>query len=268
MTSISPIGTRGLRINSYVDPCNSAAVRRGVVRISVPGSNVPGSASKFNFSTTTRVVPSAFATVRVTSSRYCRPSLNVTGLSNTTVPRIAPPAKLPDCITLSLSTTFSISFGMLLGEAPNGTVASGSPACVTVCPSLIDVFSGPRATAGPVICPTFCSSSETPIAVMSTFSRGALRNGRYANRSMQYPTTPHTVTADKNATTTTHQGVTPDGSAILFSTTTDTVKLVHAPSTNTSLCAKLMNFSTPYTSVYPSAISAYKLPTATVAMSI
>ena len=36
----------------------------------------------------------------------------------------------------------------------------------------------------------------------------------------------------------------------------------HAPSTKMSECAKLMNFRIPYTIVYPSAINAYRLPTA------
>jgi hypothetical protein len=39
--------------------------------------------------------------------------------------------------------------------------------------------------------PTFWSRSETPIAVIKTLMRGALRRGLYARRSRQKPTRPH-----------------------------------------------------------------------------
>ena len=45
--------------------------------------------------------------------------------------------------------------------------------------------------------PKFCKSSETPIAVISTLSRGAFRNGRYASRSIVKPMSPQ-ETIDAN----------------------------------------------------------------------
>ena len=74
------------------------------------------------------------------------------------------------------------STGQILTPA---SVASGSVLGISV---------GMRSGRVPNIqlsCPRFCSSRLTPIAVISTFSRGADRSGLYARRSSVNPTSPH-----------------------------------------------------------------------------
>jgi hypothetical protein len=81
---------------------------------------------------------------------------------------------------------------------------------------------------------------DTPIAVMSGARRGAPRSGRYASRSMAYPTSMQTGTAQPVPMSTTLSAGRPEGASALI-----TVKATMAPIITTSPCAKLMSWMMP-----------------------
>src|SRR3954451_12237309 len=89
---------------------------------------------------------------------------------------------------------------------------------------------------------------------------------------MVNPTIPQNAIAASRMTPPAHNGGGPFGccrsTPIAGNTLVASVKLIHAPRTTMSLCAKLMNCRNPSTSVYPSAISAYKLPTESVVIRV
>lgn len=93
-------------------------------------------------------------------------------------------------------------------------------------------------------------SNETPMAVMSTVRVERCRKGLYASFSITTPSTAHTdIDNIKAAKPPTMDWVGNPSFSTEYQAT-------NAPSMNTSLWAKLMKRSTPYTMVYPSAIRA------------
>ena len=92
----------------------------------------------------------------------------------------------------------------------------------------------------------FWRMNETPIAVISGASRGALRSGRYANRSIATPSRPITTMTIANVVTSRNTAwgtdvAEPSWPSTLVRTNID----ANAPTMNTSPWAKLMSSMMP-----------------------
>ncbi len=87
---------------------------------------------------------------------------------------------------------------------------------------------------------------DTPIAVISGASRGALRSGRYAMRSIATLTKMQTgIAAARPTTSSTGPGV----PGAIVCRPAIVAYAVSAPTISTSPCAKLIRFRMPYTIV-------------------
>ncbi len=99
----------------------------------------------------------------------------------------------------------------------------------------------------------FWRMKDTPTAVISGASRGALRSGLYAMRSINAFATAKTgmVTASPSRRP---PMITGDARVRIETEPDDHRERHEAGQANTSPCAKLMSCRIPYTSVYPSAM--------------